>query len=603
VDVEIVTEGAVLGNRLEGLASAGDDSPALHLLCGSGTAVTTRAVGLALTDGGDNVLYLPLVGDGLAAKDGLSADVLVAELEKVWPKGSAPGRRWCAFDSKQTLSILGELGLALPLPADDIGIAAGLLDPAGPRGVSALALSHAGFEVETWEELAGRGAKATPAEEVPVAQAAAWAAGQAVAVFRLQAELRKHIDADGLAELYREVELPLVGVLSGMERAGVRVDEDTLARLRTEFEEKLDVLEAEIHDLAGEEFLISSTKQLQVILFEKLNLPVIKKTKTGYSTAEAVLEQLRSHHELPGRILNYRKLSKLMSTYVDALPPLISQATGRIHPSFHQLGAATGRMSASNPNVQNIPIRGEEGARIREAFVPAEGHVLLAADYSQVELRILAHYSGDQSLIDAFRSGEDIHRLTAAEVWGVELSAVSGEQRARAKAVNFGIIYGSSAFGLASQLGIATAEAQQTIDAYFERYQGVRRFIDGTIGRAGEEGYVRTLLGRRRYLPDLASRNRVLRQAAERMAVNTVIQGTAADLIKRAMIGVDDALEEGQTSTRLILQVHDELVFEVVESEVPELKRVLRDRMENALELKVPLVVDFGVGANWREAH
>ena len=388
-----------------------------------------------------------------------------------------------------------------------------------------------------------------------------------------------------------------------MERAGVRVDEDTLAALHSEFQQKLDVLQTEIHSLAGEEFLISSTKQLQVILFEKLKLPVIKKTKTGYSTAESVLEQLRSHHELPGHVLDYRKLSKLMSTYVDALPPLVCETTGRIHPSFHQLGAATGRMSASNPNVQNIPIRGEEGARIREAFVPAESRVLLAADYSQVELRILAHYSGDQSLIEAFRSREDIHRLTASEVWGVDLADVSTEQRARAKAVNFGIIYGSSAFGLANQLGIATAEAQETIDAYFERYQGVRRFIDGTIGKAGEEGYVTTLLGRRRYLPDLSSRNRVLRQAAERMAVNTVIQGTAADLIKRAMIWVEDALVERESSARLILQVHDELVFETPESEVSELEELLRDRMESALDLEVPLVVDFGVGENWREAH
>jgi DNA polymerase-1 len=260
-------------------------------------------------------------------------------------------------------------------------------------------------------------------------------------------------------------------------------------------------------------------------------------------------------------------------------------------------------MSASNPNVQNIPIRGEEGARIREAFVPAEGRVLLAADYSQVELRILAHYSGDESLIDAFRSGEDIHRRTAAEVWGVELDAVSTEQRARAKAVNFGIIYGSSAFGLANQLGIAAGEAQETIDAYFERYQGVRGFIDATIGGAGERGYVSTLLGRRRYLPDLSSRNRVLRKASERMAVNTVIQGSAADLIKRAMIEVDARLGDGPPSAGLILQVHDELVFEVAEDEVRALTELLRTGMENALELKVPIVVDFGVGTNWREAH
>ena len=602
-DVEIVTSLDNLLRHLEGLSHEGAASPALHLVCSQGTAATSRAVGLALADGGDSVLYAPMVGEGLVATEGLSPDDLIDALGGTWKKGSSPERSWCALDAKQTLSVLGELGLEMPLPSDDIGLAAQLLDPAGPRSLSSLASTHAGLEIKTWEDLAGKGAKAIAAEAIPVEQLAAWAASQAVTVHRLQAELGKRIDSDGLTELYREVELPLVGVLSRMERAGVRVDEDTLAALHSEFQQKLDVLQTEIHSLAGEEFLISSTKQLQVILFEKLKLPVIKKTKTGYSTAESVLEQLRSHHELPGHVLDYRKLSKLMSTYVDALPPLVCETTGRIHPSFHQLGAATGRMSASNPNVQNIPIRGEEGARIREAFVPAESRVLLAADYSQVELRILAHYSGDQSLIEAFRSREDIHRLTASEVWGVDLADVSTEQRARAKAVNFGIIYGSSAFGLANQLGIATAEAQETIDAYFERYQGVRRFIDGTIGKAGEEGYVTTLLGRRRYLPDLSSRNRVLRQAAERMAVNTVIQGTAADLIKRAMIWVEDALVERESSARLILQVHDELVFETPESEVSELEELLRDRMESALDLEVPLVVDFGVGENWREAH
>ena len=469
--------------------------------------------------------------------------------------------------------------------------------------MGAPALKISGQAVGSWEELAGKGANATAAEEMPVEPVAGWTACQAVALHGLRAELAKCLEADGLKALYEEVEVPLAGVLSRMERTGVRVDEDALAELHAEFSQKLSRLQVEIYELAGEEFLISSPKQLQVILFEKLNLPVIKKTKTGYSTAEAVLEQLRSHHELPGRILDYRKLSKLMSTYVDALPPLICESTGRIHPRFNQLGAATGRMSASNPNVQNIPIRGEEGARIREAFVPAKDRVLLAADYSQVELRILAHYSGDESLIDAFRNGEDIHRRTAAEVWGVPLNDVTGEQRALAKAVNFGIIYGSSAFGLANQLGIASGEAKETIDAYFSRYQGVRNFIDATIGDAGEQGYVGTLLGRRRYLPDLTSRNRVLRQASERMAVNTVIQGSAADLIKRAMIAVDARLGDDFPTARLILQVHDELVFEVCEGDVPALTEFLRGCMENALDLKVPIVVDFGVGANWREAH
>ena len=331
--------------------------------------------------------------------------------------------------------------------------------------------------------------------------------------------------------------------------------------------------------------------------------PVIKKTKTGYSTDEGVLEQLSAHHELPGEVLAYRRLAKLKSTYIDALPPLVDPTTGRIHPTFHQSGAATGRLSSSHPNVQNIPIRSEEGIRIREAFVPAEGHRLLSADYSQVELRILAHFSRDESLIEAFRSGEDIHQRTAAEVSGIAPEQVTAEQRAHAKAINFGIIYGSSAFGIANQLGIAQADAQSTIDAYFAQYRGVRRFLDATVEAAKRDGFVRTLLGRRRYLPDLASRNRVLRQAAERMAVNTVIQGTAADLIKKAMVEVAQALEDQGLSARMILQVHDELVFEVSEAEADQLESLVRDRMESVYALEVPLVVDVGLGSNWREAH
>ena len=603
VDVQVVTEIDLLSSRLENLALSGDEPLAIHFLIGSGSAVSARPVGLALAGDSREGLYIPFVGDGLAAEEGLAPEAVIDCLGSLWPSEVGQARSWCTFDSKQTLSAFAELGLALPLPADDIGLAAQLIDPAGAKNVSTIAAGVLGVAVETWEEVAGRGAKAISAESLPLEQAASWAVHQAAAIHLLRAELRKRIESDGLAALYEEVEVPLSIVLSRMERRGVRIDEETLSGLHTEFKSKLEGLESEIYALAGEEFLISSTKQLQVILFEKLNLPVIKKTKTGYSTAESVLEQLCAHHELPGKILGYRKLSKLMSTYVDALPPLVCEATGRIHPSFNQLGAATGRMSASNPNVQNIPIRGQEGARIREAFVPADGRVLLAADYSQVELRILAHYSGDESLISAFKSEEDIHRRTAAEVWGVELEEVTTEQRARAKAVNFGIIYGSSAFGLASQLGIATGEAKETIDSYFDRYRGVRSFIDETIEGAKGEGYVSTLLGRRRYLPDLGSRNRVLRQAAERMAVNTVIQGTAADLIKRAMVDIDVALKEGPPSARLILQVHDELVFEVIEPEISALKDVVGDRMVSALELDVPLVIDFGVGGNWREAH
>jgi DNA polymerase-1 len=397
--------------------------------------------------------------------------------------------------------------------------------------------------------------------------------------------------------------MPLTAVLARMERAGVRVDEAALRALSREYERELLRLETEIHELAGGPFQIASPKQVQAVLFEKLKLPAVRKTKTGFSTDEAVLEQLASQHPLPARILAYRRLAKLKSTYVDALPPLVDAKSGRIHPTFHQTGAATGRLSASSPNVQNIPIRSEEGVRIREAFVAREGALLLSADYSQVELRILAHFSRDEKLLDAFRAGEDVHRRTAAGVLGIAPEAVSADQRARAKAINFGIIYGSSAFGIANQLGIASADAQATIDAYFARYQGVRRFLDETTETARAKGYVTTLLGRRRYLPDLASRNRVLRNAAERMAVNTVIQGTAADLIKKAMVEVDAALREARLGAAMILQVHDELVFEVPVDEIDATSRLVRERMEAVWPLAVPLRVEIGKGRNWREAH
>ena len=485
----------------------------------------------------------------------------------------------------------------------DIEIAAHMLDSTGAHQLPPLAIEYLGRSLRSWEDIAGRGAKAKTVQDLGVELVSQWAGEQAASVFALSGVMEDRLAKDELTPLFADVELPLTAVLSRMERAGVLIDEGHLSHLSAEYEKELAVLEKEIHELAGEEFLVSSPKQLQVILFEKLGLPILKKTKTGYSTAENVLEQLTEHHALPGKILAWRKLSKLKSTYIDALPPLVNERTGRIHPSFHQLGAATGRLSASNPNVQNIPIRGSEGARIREAFIPADGRVLVSADYSQVELRIVAHYSGDTSLIEAFRDGDDIHRRTAAEVAGIPQEEVTDDQRARAKAVNFGIIYGSSAFGLSQQLGIAAGEAQETIDAYFTRYEGVRRFLDETTAQAKEDGFVRTWMGRRRYFPDLGSRNRMLRQAAERMATNTVIQGTAADLIKKAMVDVDRGLVERGLAATMILQVHDELVFETSEAEREALSALVREKMEGVAELSVPLTVDLGVGQNWREAH
>ena len=389
-----------------------------------------------------------------------------------------------------------------------------------------------------------------------------------------------------------------------MEHAGVRIDEQRLGALSVEIRRDLGGLERQIYELAGREFKINSPKQLQQVLFEELKLPPSKRTKTGFSTDESVLEELTSQHELPGRLLEYRRLSKLESTYVDALPRLVHPETGRIHCQLRQTIAATGRLSASNPNLQNIPIRTPVGQRIRDTFIPAEGKLLLSADYSQIELRILAHLSRDEALVTAFGRGEDIHVRTASDVFGVAPEQVSAEQRSRTKAINFGIIYGSSAFGIANQLGIAQSEASQLIKAYFERYPGVRAFLDRAVEQARGRGYAETIHGRRRYLPDLHSRNRVLRSAAERMATNAVIQGTAADIIKRAMVQIDaDLAAPGAPAGIMILQVHDELLFETPPAAADALAALVRGRMEQVPELSVPIEVHLGRGRTWLEAH
>jgi DNA polymerase-1 len=583
---------ALAGAELLAVVLVGDDEPG---------GLPGVPAGIALLGDSARAFYLPLAHDLLGGAQ-LAWGEASAELFALF---AGPGARpWLARDTKRVQSLLAEVGCTARLPALDVELAAFLLDPAaGGGGVASLAHQWLGRELRPIEDLTGRGAKARPVSALAAEEAGAWAAQESSALLALAPRLAQRLAADELEPLFRDVELPLTAVLSAMERAGVRVDEAKLAALSREYERELARIEGEITALAGERFQINSPKQLATVLFEKLKLPAVKKTKTGLSTDESVLEQLAAQHALPAAILAWRRLAKLKSTYVDALPPLVNARTGRIHPTFNQIGAATGRLSSTHPNVQNIPIRSEEGIRIREAFVPAEGMRLLSADYSQVELRIVAHYSGDESLIDAFAKGEDVHRRTAAEVNGIEPSAVSADQRAHAKAINFGIIYGSSAFGIANQLGIAQAEAQATIDRYFARYRGVRRFLDETIAAAGEAGFVRTLLGRRRYLPDLRSRNRALRQAAERMAVNTVIQGTAADLIKKAMVEVQQALRDAGLRARMLLQVHDELVFEAPAAELTALAQLVKSRMEGVYALSVPLVADVGSGANWREAH
>jgi DNA polymerase-1 len=424
------------------------------------------------------------------------------------------------------------------------------------------------------------------------------------AIMRLGEILHRKLVELDMDRLYYEVELPLVSILAEMEIEGVAVNPGILRDMSGEIEQQIEILMQEIYTLAGEEFNINSPKQLGYILFEKLGLPVIKRTKTGYSTDASVLEELARYHPVVEKILEYRQLAKLKSTYIDSLFGLINPTTGRIHTTFHQDVTATGRLSSSDPNLQNIPIRLEQGRKIRKVFVPRmEGNLILAADYSQIELRILAHMSGDPNLVEAFREGQDIHTRTAAEVFGVPMDKVTPELRNRAKAVNFGIVYGISDFGLSRDIKVSRAEAARYIKSYFERYSGVKKFIDDKIAEAREKGYATTLLNRRRYLPDLFSSNRVTRAFGERTAINTPIQGSAADIIKLAMVRINKELKRRNLDTKMILQVHDELIFDVPQEELAEVKILVKEYMENALHLEVPLVVDLKVGPNWYDVR
>jgi DNA polymerase-1 len=417
----------------------------------------------------------------------------------------------------------------------------------------------------------------------------------------VQKALWKRLKENGLRELFEQVEVPLIRILARMEMAGILVDIKGFDALSTEFSQRLSELDKKIIELAGEPFNINSTKQLAEILFVKLKLPQKKKTrkKTGYSTDVEVLKELAQSHELPRQLLAYRNLSKLKSTYVDGLKKMVNPDTGRVHTSFNQTVTSTGRLSSSDPNLQNIPVRTEEGRRIRALFIPAPGNFLLSADYSQIELRVLAHYSGDEALVNAFNNDKDIHRLTAAEVFSVFPELVTPEMRRAAKTVNFGIIYGISAFGLAKELGIGNKQAKEFIDRYFAKYPGVKRYMKETVEKAREQGYVTTLLGRRRYIPDLKNRLRTVREFAERTAINTPIQGTAADIIKLAMIEVDSNIQAEKTPCRMLLQVHDELIIEAPEKEIIKVTTMVKKTMENVMDLAVPLKVDVGWGINW----
>jgi DNA polymerase-1 len=467
------------------------------------------------------------------------------------------------------------------------------------------AAHYLGIKTIHYEDVAGKGAKQITFNQVALEDAAPYAAEDADVTLRLHQHLWSQLEKiPALKELYETVEQPLVPVLLAMEETGVLIDRKMLKTQSGELAEKMLQLESKAHDLAGGPFNLGSPKQLQEILFDKLGLPVLRKTPTGQpSTAEDVLQDLATEYELPAVILDYRGVAKLKSTYTDKLPLQIDPDTGRVHTSYHQAVAATGRLSSTDPNLQNIPIRTPEGRRIRQAFVAPAGHVILAADYSQIELRIMAHLSGDAGLLKAFADEQDVHRATAAEVFGIAPGQVTADQRRSAKAINFGLMYGMSAFGLSKQLGISRGEAQEYVDLYFERYPGVKKFMDGIRATARELGFVETVFGRRLYLPEINDRNMQRRQYAERSAINAPMQGTAADIIKKAMISVHDWLQKDRPPARMIMQVHDELVFEVEAQAVAAVRDTVVDLMSRAARLRVPLQVDTGTGLNWDEAH
>ena len=562
-----------------------------------------KLVGISLAVEPGEAAYIPFGHDYLGALEQLSQEFV---LEKIKPLLEDPAIAKVGQNLKYDMSVLAQHGIELQGIAFDTMLESYVLDSVATRhDMDSLALKYLDQETIKFADVAGKGAAQITFNQVPLEQAGPYASEDADITLRLHNQLWSQVSAEAsLAKVFNEIELPLIEVLSRIERTGALVDDTLLFQQSQELSERLAELETQAWDLAGQQFNLASPKQLGEIMFEKLEIPVLKKTAKGApSTKEEVLQELALDYPLPKVILEHRGLAKLKSTYTDKLPVMINPETGRIHTSYHQAGTATGRLSSSDPNLQNIPIRTAEGRRVRQAFIAKPGSVLVAADYSQVELRIMAHLSEDPSLLAAFNAGQDIHRATAAEVFGVETDAVTTEQRRSAKAINFGLIYGMSAFGLARQLGINRKQAAEYIELYFARYPGVQNYMNNIRYTAAENGYVETFFGRRLYLPEINSRNGMRRQASERTAINAPMQGTAADIIKRAMISVDSWLQNSDLESRMIMQVHDELVLEVPESELEAVKQGLMEHMESAAELLVPLVVDVGVGDNWDEAH
>jgi len=560
-------------------------------------------VGVSFTDRAGEGAYLPLAHEYPDAPSQLNREAM---LKKLKPLLEDPRPRKVGQNLKYDLAVLVNHGITLNGIAHDTMLESYVLDSTASRhDMDSLALKYLGHKTIKYEDVAGKGKGQINFREVPVEQAAQYAAEDADITLRLHQHMWPRLnEIPALAKLYLEIELPLVPVLARIERHGVKIDAAMLRKQSTELAKRMLELEREAHELAGQTFNLASPLQIQEILFGKLQLPVLKKTPKGQpSTAEEVLTELALDYPLPRVLLEHRGIAKLKSTYADKLPEMIHPKTGRVHTSYHQAVAATGRLSSSDPNLQNIPVRTQEGRRIRQAFVPEPGYKMVSADYSQIELRIMAHLSQDDGLLKAFAAGSDIHRATAAEVFGVAPELVSDELRRSAKAINFGLIYGMSAFGLAQQLKIERSAAQQYIDLYFARYPGVKAFMDRTRVQAHEQGYVETVFGRRLYLPEINASNQARRQYAERTAINAPMQGTAADLIKLAMLAVDHWIRESGLPMTMIMQVHDELVFEVRTDTLEKAKAGIQMHMTGVAQLAVPLVVDVGVGENWDEAH
>ena len=579
-----------------GVFSLDTETTSLDTLC-------AELVGISFTDHAGEGAYLPLAHDYVGAplqvslKDALTCLRPLLEDSKIGKIGQ---------NLKYDRSVLQNYGIDLKGIRFDTMLESYVLNSTGSRhDMNTLALKYLGYQVVKYEEVAGSGKSQVSFSQVDVERAGHYAAEDADIAMRLHEKIYPQLQLEpALCSVLETIEIPLVSVLSRVERNGVRVDCDMLSNHSIELGERIAQIEKKAHAAAGVAFNIASPRQIQEVLFEKLDLPIISKTPKGQpSTAEHVLQELAEDHKLPRLILEYRSLSKLKSTYTDKLPELVSPLTGRVHTSYHQAAVATGRLSSSNPNLQNIPVRTEEGRRIRQAFIPDPGHVLVAADYSQIELRIMAHLSADEGLLSAFANDADIHRATAAEVFSIKPSKVTDDQRRSAKAINFGLIYGMSAFGLGKQLGIGRIEAQDYIDRYFSRYPGVQAFMENTRAQAREQRFVETVFGRRLHLNDMGSSNHARRQAAERAAINAPMQGTAADLIKLAMLAVDKSITEQNLQMRMIMQVHDELVLEVSEDDVDQTRTMLNSLMTSVAELAVPLKVEVSAGKNWAMAH